>query len=110
MPGLRCLLGGNALDVVGLSVSQAPKVIIGEKIVSTQNAERVLLFSSDQFSELAGRPYDGGCFVAVSNGDSLSNEIPVVGVDYTSTRGDINVAFGRAVSGFYRIRYAIFLA
>lgn len=78
--------------------------------MSAQNAERMLLFSSDQFSELAGRPYGAGCFVAVSNGDSLSNEIPVVGVDYTSTRGDINVVFGRAVSGGYRIRYAIFIA
>lgn len=91
-------------------VSQAPKIIVGEKIITVTGSTRALLFSSKDFYEIAGKQYDNECFVAASNGDSDATEIPIVGIDRTVNSDNINVCFGGVISGSYRVRYVIILA
>lgn len=95
------------LATLGESVSRAPKVFVGSKIVSFSNANYATLWSKAGFEREFGRSFDNSrdCVYAM-NGDGNYNYM-VYGTNYYPKDGGLVISIGGTHTGPFRVNYIV---
>lgn len=99
------------LATLGDSVSQNeyPKVICGSVVRDAKNFNTVMLFSDEQFRQIAGRAFDNtkDCISAM-NADGNASGAAVTGILYTRTTKHLDIHLS-GTAGAIRLNYIIAL-
>lgn len=91
------------------SVSRAPRVFVGNKIVSFNDANYTLLWDKAGFEREFGRGFDNSRdSVYAMNGDA-SYDFMVSGVNFYPRDGRLLVAISGAHTGPFRVNYIVVL-
>lgn len=98
-----------SLATLGDSVSRAPRVFVGNKIVSFNNANYTTLWDKAGFEREFGRSFDNSRdSVYAMNGDASYNFI-VSGVNFYPRDGNLVVAISGAHTGPFRVNFIVVL-
>ncbi len=98
-----------SLATLGDSVSRAPRVFVGNKIVNFNNATYTTLWDKAGFEREFGRSFDNSRdSVYAMNGDA-SYDFMVSGVNFYPRDGRILVAISGAHTGQFRVNYIVAL-
>lgn len=97
------------LATLGDSVSRAPRVFVGNKIVNFSNQSYTLLWDDAGFKREFGRSFDNSRdSVYAMNGDA-SYDFMVSGVNYYPRNKQLVVAISGAHTGGFRVNYIVAL-
>lgn len=98
-----------SLATLGDSVSRAPRVFVGNKIVSFNNANYTTLWDKAGFDREFGRSFDNSRdSVYAMNGDASYNFM-VSGVNFYPRDGQLVVAISGAHTGPFRVNFIVVL-
>ena len=98
-----------SLATLGDSVSRAPRVFVGNKIVNFNNANYTTLWDKAGFEREFGRGFDNSRdSVYAMNGDA-SYDFMVSGVNFYPRDGQLIVAISGVHSGPFRVNYIVAL-